>query len=71
MRYAASKQLRNLWIVGSVLMALVVLKLFTIDISGIGSLARIISFIGVALLMLVMGYIAPLPAKKPEVSDHA
>ncbi len=71
MRYAANKQLRNLWIIGSVLMAAVVLKLFTIDISGIGSLARIISFIGVALLMLLMGYIAPLPAKKSEETHHA
>ena len=44
-------------------MAAVVLKLFTIDISGSGSLERIVSFISVAVLMLVVGYIAPLPAK--------
>ena len=71
MRVATQKQLRTLWIIGSVLMAAVVLKLFTIDISGIGSLERIISFIGVALLMLVVGYIAPLPAKKTEATEHA
>jgi uncharacterized membrane protein len=64
MRYAAQKQKRTVWMIGGMLMAAVVLKLFTIDISGIGSLERIISFIGVAVLMLIIGYIAPLPAKK-------
>ena len=68
MRYAAHKKLRLLWFIGAVLMAAVVIKLFTIDISGIGSLARIISFIGVAVLMLVVGYIAPLPEREKEVA---
>lgn len=71
MRMAAQKQIRPLWMAGGGLMAAVVLKLFTIDISGIGSLERIISFIGVALLMLIIGYIAPLPAKQQEVDTHA
>jgi hypothetical protein len=71
MRYAAQKQLRALWMTGGVLMGAVVLKLFTIDISGIGSLERIISFIGVAVLMLIIGYIAPLPAKQKEDEKHA
>ena len=64
MRYASQKNQRAVWMVGGALMAAVVLKLFTVDISGIGSLERIISFIGVAVLMLIIGYIAPLPAKK-------
>jgi uncharacterized membrane protein len=71
MRMATQKQIRTLWMAGGVLMAAVVLKLFTIDISGIGSLERIISFIGVAVLMLIIGYIAPLPAKKQEADTHA
>ena len=71
MRYAAKKQLRKLWMVGSALMGAVVLKLFTVDISGIGSMERIVSFIGVAVLMLIIGYIAPLPAKLAEASKHA
>ena len=70
MRYAALKQIRILWMIGGVLMGAVVLKLFTIDISGIGSLERIISFIGVAVLMLIIAYIAPLPAKQ-EANTHA
>ena len=64
MRFATRKQLRKLWIVGGVLMAVVVVKLFTVDIAGVGSLTRIVSFIGVAILMLIMGYIAPLPANR-------
>jgi uncharacterized membrane protein len=71
MRYAAKNQLRILWIIGGVLMGAVVLKLFTIDISGIGSLERIVSFIGVAVLMLIIGYIAPLPPKQKMEGEHA
>ena len=71
MRYATQKQQRPLWIIGSMLMAAVVLKLFTVDISGIGSLERIISFIGVAILMLIISYIAPLPAKQQGADQHA
>lgn len=71
MRYAAQQQNRTIWMAGGVLMGAVVLKLFTIDISGIGSLERIVSFIGVAVLMLIIGYIAPLPAKQEEAEKHA
>lgn len=71
MRYAAQKQSRTMWMAGGALMGAVVLKLFTVDISGIGSLERIVSFIGVAVLMLIIGYIAPLPAKLQYVSKHA
>jgi uncharacterized membrane protein len=56
--------IRTLWFIGAALMAVVVLKLFTIDIGNVGDVARIVSFIGVALLMLVVGYLAPLPPRK-------
>jgi uncharacterized membrane protein len=39
----------------------VIAKLFLIDLSRIGSVERIISFVGVGLLMLVVGYFSPLP----------
>ena len=42
-------------------MALVVVKLFFIDLSNIGGIERIVSFIGVGLLMLVIGYVSPVP----------
>jgi uncharacterized membrane protein len=55
---------RRLWIVGAALMGLVVLKLFMLDLAEHGSVERIISFIGAGILLLVMGYFAPLPPAK-------
>lgn len=64
---------RTLWIVGASLMGLVVLKLFMLDLAGHGSVERIISFIGAGVLLLVMGYFAPLPPARhnvrPEIDD--
>ena len=59
--------LRPLWLTGAALMAAVVAKLFFIDLSNVGGIERIISFIGVGLLMLVVGYFSPVPPAKPEV----
>jgi uncharacterized membrane protein len=52
---------RSLWIAGAAILALVVLKLFTVDLADIGTVARIVSFIGVGAVLLVIGYFAPLP----------
>ncbi|PPD11219.1 MAG: hypothetical protein CTY27_07040, partial [Methylotenera sp.] len=52
---------RILWMVGAALMGLVVLKLFFFDLAQQGSVARIASFIGAGVLLLIMGYFAPLP----------
>ena len=52
------------WVVGAMLLAAVVLKLLLVDLSGTGTVTRIVSFIGVGVLMLVIGYVAPLPAKE-------
>lgn len=58
------RMLRNLWLVGSALIALVVIKLFLIELSNSGGLERIISFIAVGVLLLVVGYFAPLPPRR-------
>ena len=55
---------RRAWLAGAGLLAVVVVKLFLIDLDGIGTVARIVSFLGVGLLMLVMGYFCPLPPKE-------
>lgn len=60
---ATRRGLRLLWLAGGALLALVVLKLFLIDLSGSGTLARIVSFLGVGLLLLVIGYLAPAPPR--------
>jgi len=51
-----------------VLLGLVVLKLFLVDLSGTGTVARIVSFIVVGILMLVIGYFSPMPPAKKEES---
>jgi uncharacterized membrane protein len=61
MLVATRKRYRLVWIVGAVLLAVVIAKLFLIDLSRTGSVERIVSFVGVGLLMLIVGYFSPLP----------
>ena len=62
---------RAIWIVGAILMAGVVAKLFLVELSATGSLERIVSFIVVGLLLLLVGYFAPLPPKNADDLDAA
>jgi uncharacterized membrane protein len=68
MLLAARKRERIVWLVGAALLAVVIAKLFLIDLSRIGSVERIISFVGVGLLMLVVGYFSPLPPARESRS---
>jgi hypothetical protein len=61
------RRLRPSWIVGASLLGVVILKLFTLDLSNLDVVARIISFISVGVLMLLIGYLAPLPPSKEDV----
>lgn len=61
---ATRRGLRMVWIAGAALMGVVVVKLFIVDLSGIGTVERIVSFIVVGLLMLVVGYLSPVPPKE-------
>ena len=65
---ATRRGFRVLWYCGAVLMGVVVLKLFLVDLAKIGGVERIVSFIGVGLLMLVIGYFSPLPPRETEAS---
>ena len=66
MLVAARKRTRFVWLAGAALLAVVIAKLFLIDLSRVGSVERIVSFVGVGLLMLVVGYFSPLPpAREP------
>ncbi|TXI91213.1 MAG: DUF2339 domain-containing protein [Burkholderiaceae bacterium] len=62
---------RLVWIAGAVLLAIVVAKLFLIELADRGGLYRIVSFIGVGLAFLVVGYFAPVPVKKTEATVDA
>ncbi|MGE8153775.1 DUF2339 domain-containing protein [Pseudomonas vancouverensis] len=60
------RQRREVWLIGAALIGVVVAKLFFVELSNRGGLARIVSFIGVGVLLLVVGYFAPLPPKRIE-----
>lgn len=65
MQFARRLNERRLWILGAGVLAVVVVKLFTLDLASNGTLARIISFMVVGGLMLLIGYLSPMPAKAP------
>jgi uncharacterized membrane protein len=67
--WAARKGSRSVWGVGAALLGMVVLKLFVVDLSGTGTIARIVSFLVVGVLMLIIGYFSPLPPKIEEKSS--
>jgi uncharacterized membrane protein len=52
---------RAVWFTGAGLLTVVVVKLFVVDLSESGSVSRIVSFLAVGGLMLVIGFVTPLP----------
>jgi uncharacterized membrane protein len=65
---ATRRGLRVLWAAGAVLLGIVIAKLFLIDLSNTGTVERVVSFIGVGILVIVIGYFAPVPPKSGEAS---
>jgi len=63
---ATRRGLRFVWLTGAGLLAVVVIKLFLVDLSSSGTVERIISFVGVGILLLVIGYVSPVPPRKQE-----
>ncbi len=66
MLVAQRRGLRPLWLGGAGLLGAVVVKLLLVDLSSAEGGQRIIAFIGVGVLMLVVGYFVPLPPKPRE-----
>jgi uncharacterized membrane protein len=62
---------RSVWIAGAVVLAVVVLKLFLVDLAGSGTVERIVSFISVGTLLLVVGYFAPIPPLEKSADAEA
>jgi len=58
---ATRRGLRPLWLTGAVLLAAVVVKLFAIDLAALSGLTRVVAFLGVGAMLLVIGYVTPLP----------
>jgi uncharacterized membrane protein len=61
MFFAARRALRPLWMTGAGLLALAIGKLFLIDLGTLSGLPRVIAFLGVGTLLLLIGYLSPLP----------
>ena len=68
MIWGARYQKRWVWMVGTGLMGIVVIKLFMVDLGNTGTVARIVSFLGVGALLLVVGYYAPAPPREASAS---
>jgi uncharacterized membrane protein len=63
MLFGARSRKRSVWLAGAALMTIVVAKLFLVDLGNTATLARVVSFLGVGLLLLVVGYFAPVPPR--------
>jgi uncharacterized membrane protein len=63
---ATRRGLRPLWLTGAGLLGTVVAKLFLVDLANQGSVARIVSFVVVGLLILVIGWFSPVPPRQTE-----
>ena len=61
---ASRRGLRSVWLSGGALLVVVVAKLFMEDLANTDTLARIVSFLGVGIVLILIGYFSPLPPKK-------
>lgn len=66
MRFASQRQLLAVWLLGGSILVIVTLKLVLLDLSHVGTLMRVISFMAAGLAMLLIAYIAPMPNDKIE-----
>jgi uncharacterized membrane protein len=63
---ATRRSWRKPWLAGAALLAVVAGKLFLLDLANSGTVARIVSFLGVGVLLLIIGYFAPVPPGDTE-----
>jgi uncharacterized membrane protein len=66
MLLATRRGLRVVWFVGAALLAVVMGKLFIVDLSRVDGIERIVSFIVVGILLLAVGYFSPVPPRQSE-----
>jgi len=71
MLVGARSRRRGVWLVGAALMSVVVVKLFLVDLGNTATLARVVSFLGVGVLLLVVGYFAPVPPRAAAEASAA
>ncbi|MBK8795859.1 MAG: DUF2339 domain-containing protein [Anaerolineales bacterium] len=64
MGWGSRRRTRSAWFAGVSVLGLTLVKLFLVDLAGAGTVARIVSFIGVGLLILVIAFVAPAPPRR-------
>ncbi|WP_310600283.1 DUF2339 domain-containing protein [Desulfobulbus sp.] len=64
--WSARNNHRQVWLAGAGLLGLTVVKLFFVDLAGTGAIGRIVSFLVVGMLMMAIGFFAPLPPKNED-----
>lgn len=60
---------RRIWIAGASWMGVVVVKLFFVDLANLAALPKAASFIGVGILLLIVGYLAPVPPSQSRAQQ--
>jgi uncharacterized membrane protein len=63
---ASRRGRRGVWVIGVALLAIVVVKLFTVDLVRLSTVAKIATFLVVGLLLVLVGYVAPVPPPAGE-----
>ena len=62
---------RAIWITGAIITIVDIVKLILLDLAGTGTVIRIISFFIAGLILLFIGWVAPLPPERiPEESNE-
>lgn len=69
MIWATRRVKRPYWFVGAALLAVTVVKLFVFDLSHLQGIERIVSFIGIGVMLLLIGYFSPLPPKEQALME--
>jgi uncharacterized membrane protein len=69
MVFATRRASRTLWFTGGALLGVTVVKLFLFDLSRVTGVERIVSFIAIGVLLLLIGYLSPLPPRAPAGTE--
>jgi uncharacterized membrane protein len=64
--YGVKKFSKTYWSIGAALLVIDAIKLFLIDLSRVDTIQRILSFLGVGVIFILIGYFFPLPSAKKE-----
>jgi uncharacterized membrane protein len=68
--YGFMKFRKTYWTIGAIALAVDAVKLLLIDLSRVDTLQRILSFLGVGVIFIAIGYFFPLPRKLPEEEEE-